>query len=130
MKNIMRLVIVSILMIVAAPVYSASVVQVFDCQQDEDATEAQLEAQSVKWLKAAKTMKGGENIEVYLNFPMAAQMDENDFMFILIAPSFAEWGVFMDGYKGSAAAQVDTGFVDLADCPDSGLFESVAIKAE
>ncbi len=130
MNLIRRLMIISILMIVAAPAYSASVVQVFDCEQDEDATEAQLEAQAVRWLKAARSMKGGENMEVYLNFPMAAQMDENDFSFILIAPSFAEWGVFMDGYKGSAAEQADTGFVDLADCPDSGLFESVAIKVE
>jgi hypothetical protein len=32
------------------------------------------------WLKAAKAMKGGENMEVYLNFPTAAYMGENDFI--------------------------------------------------
>ena len=128
MKIIIRLAIVCILLLVAAPAYSGSALQVFACQQDENATEAQLEAVASAWLKAAKLMKGGENLEVYLNYPSAAQMDENDFMFILIAPSFSEWGVFMDGYKGSPASKVDAEMGDLADCPDSSLWESEKIE--
>ena len=130
MNTIIRLIIVSILMIVAAPAYSAKVVQVFSCEQDDDATEEALEAQALKWLKAARQMKGGAQLEVYLNYPWAAQMDENDFLFVLIAPSLEEWGVFFDNYKGSAAAQVDQGSNDLAACPDSSLWESVEIKVE
>ncbi len=131
MKIFMRLVFVSILMIVAAPSYSASVVHVFSCEQDEEATRKDLEAVATKWLKAAKTQKGGDQLEAYLNFPRAAQMGEKDFSFILLAPSFAEWGVFIDGYEGSAAAQnIDNEWDELADCPDSSLWESVAIKVE
>ena len=128
MKTIIRLIIVSILLLVAAPAYSGSAVHVFACQQDENATEAQLEAVATAWLKAAKLTKGGENLEVYLNFPMAAQMGENDFMFILIAPNFAEWGVFMDNYKDSPAHKVDPEMGDLADCVDSSLWESEKIE--
>lgn len=128
MKTIIRLVIVSLLLLVTAPAYSGSAIQVFSCQQDENATEAQLEAVASAWLKAAKQMKGGENLEVYLNYPAAAQMGEDDFLFILIAPTFAEWGVFMDGYKDSPASKVDAEMGDLADCPDSSLWESEKIE--
>jgi hypothetical protein len=55
-------------------------------------------------------------------------MGEKDFQFVLVAPSFAEWGVFMDGYPGSPASKVDTGLDDLADCPDSSLWKSVEIE--
>ncbi len=130
MKKVMLLMLFPMLMILAAPAWSASVVQVFHCEQDENATEEQIEAHAAKWLKAAKTMKGGKNLEVHLHFPMAAQMDANDFRFILIAPSAAEWGVFMDAHKGSAAEKLDADFVELADCPDSALFEYVVIKAK
>jgi len=41
------------------------------------------------------------------------------------APSLAEWGTFMDGYEGSAAAKVDKKFAEVGDCPDSALWESV-----
>lgn len=119
------------LMIVAAPAYSGSVVHIFDCEQDEEATRGQLEAVAAKWLKAAKGQKGGEQFEAYLNFPRAAAMGEGDFTLVLIAPSFAEWGTFIDGYEGSAAAhEVDAEWDELADCPDSSLWESVAIKVE
>jgi hypothetical protein len=124
MKTIIRLVLISMLLLIAAPAYSGSALHVFSCQQDEEATEAQIEAVASAWLKAAKSMKGGENLEVYVSWPTAADMGENDFMFIMIAPNFAEWGVFMDGYKGSPASKVDPQMGDLADCPDSSLWES------
>ena len=40
----------------------------------------------------------------------------------------AEWGVFMDGYEGSAAQEVDKKFDELCDCPDTALWESVKMK--
>ena len=39
MKTIVGLMLVFMLMIVAAPAYSAEVVQIYDCEQDEDATD-------------------------------------------------------------------------------------------
>ena len=128
MKSFIRLVIISLLMTVAVPAFAGSAIQVFSCQQDDKASDADLEKVASAWLKAAKGMPGGENVEVYLNFPVAAQMGENDFLFVVIMPSLTEWGLFMEGYPGSAASKVDADFGDLADCPDSSLWESV--KAE
>ena len=120
--------IISMLMIFVAPAFAGSVVMVFQCQQDEEASDADVVAAAASWLKAAKGMKGGENLEVYVNFPVAATMGENDFEYVIIAPSFSEWGIFVDGYKGSEVAKEDKTFADIADCTDSSLWEST--KAE
>ena len=125
MKTIIRLAIISILMLIAAPAWSGSAVMVYTCEQDDDASEADVNAAAAAWLEAAKGMKGGENLEVFVMFPMAVTMGESDFLFIVTAPSFGEWGTFMDGYEASAAADSDKKYADVADCPDSALWESV-----
>ena len=128
MSTVIRLIIISMLMMVAVPAWSGSAVSVYVCEQDENASEADVNAAAAEWLKAAKGMKGGENMEVYTMFPVAATMGASDFMVIVIAPTFAEWGTFMDAYEGSAVADADKKFADIADCPDSALWES--FKAE
>ena len=125
MKTVIRLILVSVLMMVAAPAWSASAVAVYTCQQDDSASEADVNGAAAEWLAAANGMKGGENIEVFVMFPVAVTMGESDFLFVVRAPSLAEWGAFMDDYEGSAAAKVDKKFTDIADCPDSALWESV-----
>jgi len=125
MQTMIKLAIISILMLIAAPAWSGSAVMVYTCEQDDDASEADVNAAAAAWLAAAKGMKGGENLEVSVLFPMAATMGESDFLFVVSAPTFAEWGAFMDGYEGSAAADSDKKYADVADCPDSALWESV-----
>lgn len=128
MKTAIRLLIISMLLLLAIPAYAGTAVLVFECQQDEEASDEDVVAAAVKWLKVAKTLKGGEGLEVYVSFPVAATMGENDFEYIIIAPSFKEWGEFVDGYKGSKLAEEDESFTDVADCTDSSLWTSV--KAE
>lgn len=124
MKTVIRLAILSILMMVAAPAWSGSAVAVYQCEQGDEASEADVNEAVAEWLKAAKTMTGGKNLNAFAMFPMAATMGDFDFMFIVTAPTFAEWGAFMDGYEGSAAAEADKKYGDIAICPDSALWES------
>ena len=129
MNSILRLIIVSALMLIAAPAWSASAVMVYTCEQDDAASEADVNAAAAEWLKAAKTMKHGANLGVKVMYPMAVKMpDDSDFMFVVTAPSFAEWGAFMDTYEGSKVAEVDKKFADIAVCPDSALWEEVKVK--
>ena len=128
MKTIMRLMLVSLLVVVAAPSYSGEAWQSFTCQVLDETTEDQVLEAAAKWLKAARSMKGGENLKVAVAFPVAAQMGETDFRMLLTAPSIQEWGTFWDGYGGSPAAKVDDEYKDMLDCPDSRLFEVVEIK--
>ena len=128
MKSIMRFMFISILMMVAAPAWSDAALHIITCQQDDELTDEKLEAFSAEWLKAAKTVKGGENLELRLNFPVAAKAGEIDVAIMLIAPSFAEWGEFMDNYAGSAAEDADSKQQDGLDCANGTLWESFKVK--
>ena len=129
MKMMIRMIAIALLMAVAVPAYSAdAAMHYFKCQQAENASDEQLEEHAAAWLKAAKGMKGGENLKAFLNFPVVAQMGEYDFFFVIVAPSLAEWGEFMGNYSGSPAEQVDDEFDKLAVCPDSVLFEGVKVE--
>ncbi|MBW1788429.1 MAG: hypothetical protein JRK53_17705 [Deltaproteobacteria bacterium] len=77
MKTIVLLMFVSMLMIVAAPAYSAETVHVFWCEEGPDATEESIEALASNWLKAAKTMKGGAQLKAYVYYPIAAKLPGN-----------------------------------------------------
>ncbi len=120
---------VFMLMFGTVPAYAAEVIQVFHCQQDENATDKDVVAAASEWLKAAKTMKGGDQLEASLHFPVVAKMGERDFLFVIKAPSMEKWGIFMDGYHGSPAQEVDKKkFDNICDCPDSALWEPIMIK--
>ena len=128
MKKLILLIFASMFMMVAGPAWSDSAVQIVSCQQDEETSDEQVEVIAAEWFKAAKAIKGGENLELYLNFPVAAKAGEVDFVFILVAPSFSEWGVFMDNYAGSAAEKIDDKYEDEVDCGDGSLWESVTVE--
>lgn len=119
-------VVMSVMMAVAAPAFAAQATQIFACEQDDDTSEDDLRAQSKAWLKAARQMKGGAGLEAYLYFPVAVNLPkETDFFFVIVAPSFEQWGVFWDGYEGSPAAKVDA--LNAASgtvCPDSAVWET------
>jgi len=123
MNTIVRLMLVFMLMIVAAPAYSAEVVQIYNCETLEGATDEDIKALASEWFKAAKKMKGGERLEVYVRHPIVGQMGEKDFTFVLRAPSLEEWGVFTSGYENSALEIIDDKLDELCDCPGSTLWE-------
>ena len=115
---------ISLMMMVATPAWSGAAVAIYTCQQDDSASEADIIAATAAWLHAAKGMNSGKNLDAFAMFPVAATMGESDFMFVVTAPTFGEWGTFMEGYEGSAAAKEDKKFADIADCTDSALWES------
>ena len=115
------------MMIVASPVFAGEATQMWRCEMVADATEEQIEAHAAQWLKAAKKVEGGENLEAYVYFPVAVNaMGEMDFMYIVVAPTFEEWGKFWDNYKDSEAAEAENH--ELSVCPDSVLWESIKVK--
>lgn len=127
MKTTVRLMLVLVALFVAAPGFAFDAVQMWKCEMDDDATEEQIEAHAAEWLKAAKKIEGGENLEAYVYFPIAVSATgEMDFMYVVVAPSFEEWGKFWDNYAGSEAAKAEDN--DLVVCPDSAIWESVKVK--
>ena len=128
MKKIIGIMFVSILMMIAMPAWSSEVLHVLTCEQDDEASDEKVEMMSAEWLKAAKTVKGGENLRLRLQFPVAAKVGEVDLAILLVAPSFAEWGEFTDNYAGSAAEAVDEKYEGDLDCGNGTLWESIEIK--
>ena len=128
MKRFIQMIIISMLMIATAPAWSDTFSYAYKCEQQEGASDKDLMAAASAWLKAAKGMKGGENLEAYLHFPVVAAMGGTDFLFVIKAPSLAEWGLFMDNYEGKALAAEDKKFAEISACPDSTLFESIQVK--
>jgi len=132
MKIFSRSLLVFLLLIITAPAYSQSglqAIQIFNCEFNEGATADKVMAMASTWLKAAKGMKGGKNMDAYIRFPVAEGSDsEGDFRFVITTPSFEEWGAFTDAYEGSAAAKVDEDLENLADCADSTMWEGLKIK--
>ena len=136
MKAIVRSMLVSMLMLVpmlmigAAPAYAGEAMQMWRCEMDDDTSEEDVTAMAQAWLKLAKTMPGGEGLKAYVNFPVAVNSTGNiDVLFVVVAPSFAEWGKFWDSYLVSeAVAEMEKRNKEKIVCPDSALWESVKIK--
>jgi len=132
MKILASSILVSLLLIIAAPAFSNSglqAIQIFVCEFNDDATADQVMKLASTWLKAAKGMKGGKNLDAYIRFPIAEGSDaKGDFRFVITTPSFEEWGAFTDAYEGSPASKVDEQFDNLADCVDSTMWEGLKIK--
>ena len=127
MKTLIRLVLISLLMIFASPAQSDAI-QIFNCEYEGEATEDDVSDMVSKWLKAAKTLKGGENLQLYLRYPVAASVDDVDFKFVLVAPDFAEWGAFTDAYDLSKLQEIDDELDKVVDCDDASLWEGGEIK--
>jgi len=127
MKTFIRLMAISMLMVFASPAYSEAI-QIYNCTFEGEATEGELSDMAVKWLKAAKTLKGGENLQVFIRYPVAASVTEVDFKFVVVTPDFAEWGAFTDAYDLSKLQEVDDELFKIANCGDSSLWEGEEIK--
>ena len=63
-----------------------------------------------------------------MHFPVAVNSNgEHDLIFVVKAPTFKEWGMFWDGYKGSAVAKLDKANRDFIVAPNSALWESIKV---
>lgn len=131
MKQIIPFALVVLLSTATFPVHAIEAWQAFDCVLEGEESEKDAIAAAKKWLKAARSMEGGEEMRASVHFPVAAGgAGDSDFKFIVIAPSFKAWGTFWDGYEGSPAHQIDLETDEITTCTRSRLFEVVVIEVE
>ena len=127
MKTLIHLALISLLMVIASPAHSEAI-QIFNCEFEADTTEDDVLAMGAKWLKAAKSIKGGENIQVFIRYPVAASVDDIDFKFVLVTPDFAQWGEFTDNYEMSTIVEIDDELEKVATCNDASMWEGQELK--
>ena len=130
MKTMTRLMLfLAVMLMVAAPVFSGEASQSWRCEMEEGVTEAEVIAAADEWLKAAKQVEGGKRFRAYVHFPVAVNATgEVDTLFVVVAPTFAEWGKFWDNYPDSPAADVEEKNKAVVACPDSGLWEAFVVN--
>ena len=77
-----------------------------------------------------KKMEGGERLKAFVYFPVAVNaIGDADVWFVVVAPSFAEWGKFWDNYINSdVAAEEAKRRQEKIICPGSALWESVKVE--
>ena len=87
-----------------------------------------MNALNVAWLKAVRSMKGGEEIELHIEYPVSP--GGTAINGVIIAPSFEAWGVFSDGYFDSPAMKVDKEMAEILTCSGGNIWASVEVKVE
>jgi hypothetical protein len=113
----------------AAPADSNEIVHIYHCSLGEGVTEEMLEAAVQDWLKALRTLDGGERVKIEILWPVAAQMGDQDFMTVVTYPSFTAFGRSWEAYKDdTAAAKWEALQGEKWACPDSALWEGVNIE--
>ena len=127
-KNALATSAVLSLILFAGSAFADSVVQVWHCTLNDGKSGEDAVAVSEAWLKAAKIMEGGADLEVYIEFPLAAAPGAGGFNFVLIAADAKTWGLFMNDYDGSPAAKADEAWDEAADCSGSDLWQSIEIE--
>ena len=119
-----------LLMAVTTVVQASSVLQIWSCTLNDGKTGADATAVSEAWLKAARSMKGGDQLKVFLDVPIAAEVGGDSFDFVLQAANLETWGVFNDGYADSPAQKADEDFSIVAECGGSSLWESSELEVD
>jgi hypothetical protein len=82
---------------------------------------------SSAWLKVVKGVKGGEDLELFLEFPIAANTVDGTFNFVVVAdelgPIEKTWGLNSDFLEDAEDA-----WWEFAACSGSSLWHSVEIE--
>ena len=113
----------------AAPVAANDFEHVWSCALKPDKTLGDARAVARTWLEAARSMNGGEQLQVSIRYPIIVGESENRFDFVVRAPSLAVWGAFYDKYDdGTPVADADAKFADVASCSGSTMWESIGVQ--
>jgi hypothetical protein len=131
MSRFLPCILAAVMMSAVAPAFAGGqATQMWRCEMGDDATEEQVVKAAQKWLAAARKVKGGENLEASIFFPVAVNKNgETDMIFVVRAPSFKEWGKFWDGYADSPASKLDKENGDMIVPTDSALWEVINVKS-
>ena len=117
----------SVMFLFTAAAYADSIVQIWSCKLNDGKAGDDLEAVSSAWLKAARSMEGGEVLEAYLEFPVAAPVGDGSFSFVMVVADTKEWGVFNFDYPNSPAGEADEAWGEVATCSGSSLWASIEV---
>jgi hypothetical protein len=114
---------------IAAPVAANEFDHVWSCELKAGKSLDDARAVARAWLAAVKSMKHGEQLQVFIRYPIVVSDSENRFDFVVRAPSLAAWGAFYDTYDdGTPVAEADLEFAAVASCSGSTMWELISVQ--
>ncbi len=132
MKKIILSTLTALLMIsFATTAYSDSVLEIWSCKLNDEKTDDDLMKASSAWLKAAKGMDGGADIEAFVNyafFSNTANSEPGSFGFVLRTPDLKSWAALYNDCPDSPLGEADQAWGEVATCSDRSLLGSVNVE--
>jgi hypothetical protein len=127
-KKIVAAFAASVMFMITVPAQADSILEIWNCEMNDDKTPADVIAASSVWLNAAKNNEGGEDVKVSLEFPIVGDAEDSDFIFVLSIADTKTWGVFNHDYPDSPAGHAEEAWAEVATCSDNSLSASVDIE--
>ncbi len=114
-----------------ATAYADSVLNIWSCKLNDEKTEDDLMKASSAWLKIAKGMDGGADINAYVDYAIfsnAPNSEAGSFSFVLMTPDLKSWAALFNDYPDSPLGKAEEAWGEVATCSDSSLVSSVQIE--
>ncbi len=117
----------AIVFLFTAPAFGDSIVHTWTCKLHDGKSMDDMVDASSAWLQVVKSVKGGENVKLFLEYPIAANTVDGTFNFVVVAdeldPMAITWGLTSD----ILADTTDTWW-EFAACSGSSLWQSIEIE--
>jgi hypothetical protein len=128
-KRIITAVILCASYLFAAPAFADNVIQIWACELNDGNTDEDVVEVSSTWLDAAKKVEGGEDFNVLLRFPLAANVGDGSFRFVLVVADAKTWGVWVDSSVNDAdLSEANDAWSEVASCSGSSMWAGVPIE--
>ena len=116
-----------IMFLFTAPAFGESIVHTWTCKLHDGKSMDDMVDASSAWLKVVKSVKGGENVKLFLEYPIAANTVDGTFNFVVVAdelgPMAITWSLTSDILEDAE----DTWW-EFAACSGSSLWQSTEIE--
>ncbi len=132
MKTIILSTLTALLMIsFTATAYADSILNIWSCKLNDEKTEDDLMKASSAWLKIAKGMDGGSDINAFVDYAIFSNTpnsEEGSFSFVLMTPDLKSWAALFNDYPDNPLGKADEVWGEVATCSDSSLLSSVEVE--
>ena len=128
-KRLVALLTTTVMLLFTTSAFADSVVHSWACELNDGQTREDVVAASSAWLKAAKSAEGGEDLKLFVDFRIAANVGDDNFNFVLVAADEKTWGTWYGAPDPDGVGAVaNAAWSAVASCSSSSLWSSVEIE--
>ena len=114
-----------------ATAYADSILNIWSCKLNDEKTEDDLMKVSSAWLKVAKGMDGGADIEAFVEYAIFSNTpntEDGSFSFVLETPDLKSWAALYNDYPDSPLGKAEEAWGEVATCSARSFWDSVEIE--